>query len=180
MSLPAHEILDVIKRSDRVYQAVRGAVAERHLEKLLEQLKSDGRIDDFRFTNKEGEPDFTVSIGPHTWRVECKNVLRGKTGRYKSGELKVDFQKTRNQLGDGARTGRYYKASSFEVLAACEYNQTGRWEFKFVRTRDLPRVHVEGIDCLVKAVRVPQGDAMGRWTRHITAVLAPEDARRGP
>lgn len=176
MALPAHEILDVIKRSDRVYQAVRGAVAERHLEKLLEGLKKDGRIDDFSFTNKEGEPDFTVSIGPYSWRVECKNVLRNKSGRYKSGELKVDFQKTRNQLGDGARTGRYYKAASFEVLAACEYNQTGRWEFKFVRTRDLPVVKVDRIECLVKAVRVPQGADLGDWSRHLTAVLRPEDS----
>lgn len=177
MALSAHEILDLVKRSDRVYQAVRGAVAEVHLERLLAKVKEDGRIDDFHFTNKEGEPDFTVSIGPHTWRVECKNVLRSKNGRYKTGELKVDFQKTRNQLGEGARTGRYYKASSFEVLAACEYNQTGKWTFLFVRTRDLPTVKVEGIECLVKAVRVPQGQDLGAWSRHITAVLKPENAR---
>ncbi len=34
MGLPASEILDVIRRSDRCYQTVRGYVAERHLEKL--------------------------------------------------------------------------------------------------------------------------------------------------
>ena len=31
MGLSAFEILDVIKRSDRCYQAVRGYIAERHL-----------------------------------------------------------------------------------------------------------------------------------------------------
>ncbi|MFA5861705.1 MAG: hypothetical protein WDA16_08415 [Candidatus Thermoplasmatota archaeon] len=89
MALSAREILDIIRRSDRVYQAVRGAVAERHLEKFLKGLKADRRIDGFRFVNEEGEPDFTVTIGPHTWRVECKNVLSNKSGRFANGDLKA-------------------------------------------------------------------------------------------
>lgn len=175
MALPAHEILDVISRSDRVYQAVRGAVAERHLEKHLAGLKAEGHISDFAFVSKEGYPDFTVSIGPYTWRVECKNVL-AKT-RFSNGDLKVDFQKTRNQLGTTARTGRFYKATAFEVLAACEYNQTRTWTFKFVRTKRLPTVRVDGIECLVKSVRVPQRGELEPWSTELLSTLLPEDAQ---
>ena len=178
MALPAAEILDVIKRSDRCYQTVRGYVAERHLEKLLEGLVAAGRLPAFRFVNAEGQPDFEISVGGKPWNLECKNVLRGFA--YSNGDLKVDFQRTRNQLGQGANTGRYYKTHDFDILGACEYNQTGKWEFKFVWTRDLPQVSVEGVRCIVKAVRVPRATAGGPWQTDLVELLKRGPAPRRP
>ncbi len=125
MGLPAWEILDVIKRSDRCYQTVRGYVAERHLEKLLEKLKGSGAIQQSVYVNKDGQPDFRVTLHGQTKTIECKNVM-SKT-RYANGDLKVDFQRTRNQLGTGARIGRYYKVTDFDILSACEHNQCNSW-----------------------------------------------------
>jgi hypothetical protein len=169
MGLSASEILDVIKRSDRCYQAVRGYVAERHLEKRLEQLKASGAIQQSVFINKDGQPDFRVTLHGSTKTIECKNVMSKM--RYANGDLKVDFQRTRNQLGSGARIGRYYKVSDFDILAACEHNPRGQWSFKFVRTADLPQVKVSGVQCIAKAVRVPPVIAGTRWTEDLVSLL---------
>lgn len=169
MGLSCDELLDVIKRSDRCYMTVRGYVAERHLEKYLQQLKDTNRIDNFRFVNQEGKPDFEVSREGRTKSVECKNVLRG--GEYSNGDLKVDFQRTRNQLGGGARTGRYYKLDDFDILAACEYNSTAKWEFKFIATSELPKGTIEGIICLIKAVHVPRDITGTKWTMNLDELV---------
>ncbi len=169
MGLSASEILDVIKRSDRCYQTVRGYVAEKHLEKLLEQLKTSGAIQNFVFIDKDGQPDFQVALHGRTKTIECKNVM-SKT-KYSNGDFKVDFQRTRNQLGSGARTGRYYKVTDFDILAASKRDQTGHWKFLFVRTTDLPQVTISGVRCLVKAVRVPPAVAGTRWTEDLLSLL---------
>jgi hypothetical protein len=169
MGLSAAEILDVIKRSDRCYQAVRGYVAERHLEKHLEQLKQSGTIQDFVFINKDGQPDFRVTVHGRSKTIECKNVM-ART-RYANGDLKVDFQRTRNQLGTSAQSGRYYKVTDFDILAASLHDLTGHWRFNFIRTLDLPQVTVSGTLCLVKAVRVPPSIRGTRWTEDLLSLL---------
>ncbi len=169
MGLPASEILDVIRRSDRCYQTVRGYVAERHLEKLLDKLKQSGTVEQVVYVNKEGQPDFRVTRSGVTKTIECKNVM--STTKYANGDLKVDFQRTRNQLGQAARTGRYYKVTDFDILAACEHNQTGRWKFKFIRTAELPHVTIAKIHCLVKAVHVPPSLAGTSWTEDLLTLF---------
>ncbi len=169
MGLSATEILDVIRRSDRCYQAVRGYVAERHLEKLLEQLKQSGTIEDFVFIDRDGQPDFRVTLDGRTKTIECKNVMSKM--RYANGDFKVDFQRTRNQLGSNAQSGRYYKATDFDILAASMHNEVGQWKFNFVRTSDLPSVTISGVRCLVKAVRVPSSAAGTTWTEDLLSLL---------
>ncbi len=135
----------------------------------MERLKLNGKIDSFTYVNAEGRPDFEVERGGHVKTVECKNVLKGF--RYANGDCKVDFQRTRNQLGETARTGRYYKVTEFDILAACEFNQTRRWEFKFVRTAKLPIVLINGVECLVKAVRVPPATSGTPWVTDLAELF---------
>ncbi len=167
MGLSASEILDVIGRSDRCYQMIRGYVAERHLEKYLKNLVGRGEIDDYDYLNADGQPDFRVTRRSKSKTIECKNVM--KSFAYANGDMKVDFQRTRNQLE--GKAGRYYKPGDFDILAACEFNQTGDWEFSFGRTRDLPQETVEGVRCIRKAVRLPQSLEGTIWTHDLTAVL---------
>jgi hypothetical protein len=61
--------------------------------------------------------------------VECKTASQI---RYKDGDLKVEAQKTRDS---GA--GRKYPFDQFDVLAACLFPATGRWEFRFRWARHL-------------------------------------------
>jgi hypothetical protein len=169
MGLTAREILDVIRRSDRCYQAVRGYVAERHLEILVERLKDGGTIQGFERINQDGKPDLRVARGGRWQTVECKNVKTGDA--YKNGDRKVDFQRTRNQKGAGATTGRFYKPDEFDVLAAASHTAAGVWTFKFIRVGNLPVVQVEGVTCCIKVVRVPKDMVGSMWSSDLVAVL---------
>src|SRR5262249_14364115 len=57
LGLPASEILDIISGAFRLAAAVRGGVAERHLETYLRQVDGVRRV---RHILEDGKPDFEV------------------------------------------------------------------------------------------------------------------------
>lgn len=130
LGLTAAEILDVLGGSFRLLVAVRGSVAEHHLEN---QLNRTGGISNVVRIDEDGKADFEVTFERRRFRLECKNVLRRQT---RFGP-RVDFQKTRAAKGDPC--SRYYSRDQFEVLAACLHPVTEEWEFKFVPTSVLPK-----------------------------------------
>ena len=88
-------LFDLIEGASRLKMAVRGWVAEKHLETALKALPG---VTECRRIEAEGQPDITLR-----WRgsapilVECKNTLRET---YADGRPKVDFQRTRASKGD--------------------------------------------------------------------------------
>lgn len=130
--LSSEEILQMISERRRLTVAVRGGVAELHLRKHLEE--SDA-AEWCREIDEDGQPDFEVGLrdGP-TILVECKNV---SPRTYADGTPKVEVQKTRSQKSDPA--GRFYRPEQFDVVAACLYSATGKWEFRFKRTAEMDR-----------------------------------------
>ncbi|MBY6273291.1 MAG: hypothetical protein CW346_13905 [Bacillaceae bacterium] len=164
-ALSAQEILDIVSRAPRLKQAVKGWIAEEHLARYFSSLNLT-----FNRIERDGEPDFEIITPNGRVRVECKNVMSG-SNLYANGDFKVDFQKTRNSMNKPQ--SRFYKPDEFEILAACLHNQTGRWEFLFIRTRDLPR-DKEYYDCLKKQVRVPNihnTTNIEPWQREIMDLL---------
>lgn len=131
LGLPPEALFDLIEGASRLKMAVRGWVAEQHLEDALIQIPG---VTECRRINAEGQPDITLR-----WRdsppilIECKNVLR-KTDR--AGHPRVDFQRTRASKGDPC--SRYYRPADFSILAACLHAVTSEWQFAFALTRDLP------------------------------------------
>ena len=125
--LDSKEILDIIESNFRLGVAVKGGVAERHLERVLNaepSLASVAAID------ADGQPDFrVVTTNGREILIECKTA---SGNRYADGAFKVEAQKTRDS---GA--GRQYTFEQFEVLAACLFSATGLWEYRFRWTRDL-------------------------------------------
>lgn len=124
-------LFDLIDGAARLKMAVRGWIAEQHLE---DTLKTIGGVSDCKRINEEGQPDLTLrwkSSAPVL--IECKNVLRSKTA---AGLARVDFQRTRASKSDPC--SRYYKPSEFGVLAACLHAVTEKWEFEFALTKELP------------------------------------------
>ncbi len=215
--LSPDQIADVLVENPRAYMAVKGAVAEKHLELQFESLRSKGLISFFRRGHGDFEKDFYVQIskaGPEI-KVECKNVqvasiasadtkanyLRflarthrielsaGAVGKMSSAELtaaikklsqefresgipryefsagvmkagstlahgaapylaqfkkapiSIDFQRTRNSrdLKDGSnqKSQRFYEFKEVDVVAACLFSRTMKWEFVFAASRDL-------------------------------------------
>lgn len=126
--LPVDQILDLIAENPRLHTAVRGGVAERHLQLVLKDMRG---VTDVQKINRDGEPDFAIKFLRRPFRIECKNVSPDTT----RGLPRVDFQKTRAAKENPC--SRYYSAEQFEVLAACIFPVTGNWDFKFCLTTTL-------------------------------------------
>jgi hypothetical protein len=158
--LGSNEILELIARAPRLKMAVRGWVAERHLQQTLETLEDVRSVEPIEV---DGKPDFRVEMrrGRRPVLIECKNVLREKD---RFGHPRLDFMRTRAAVGDPC--SRYYSPHEFDVLAACLHANTGNWDFAARKTRDMPPHPT----CAGKlSNRVVIDDA---WQRDLTAVLA--------
>lgn len=128
--LSGAEILEIVSRRRRLHIALRGGVAEYHLERLLNADSSIRSVDPI---DEDAQPDFDVQpVRGSRVRVECKNV---SPKLYADGSLKAEVQKTRASMGDPA--SRLYRRDQFDVVAASLYPATGRWEFRFKATSGL-------------------------------------------
>ena len=92
--------------------------------------------------------------------IECKNV---SPEPYANGDFKVEVQKTRATSGDPA--GRLYLPEQFDVVAACLYSPTRRWDFRFIRASRLER-HQLHPDRLAATHRVDD-----RWSETLQEAL---------
>jgi hypothetical protein len=143
-------LFDLIEGASRLKMAVRGWVAETHLERQLSQIEG---VSDCKRIEAEGQPDISLR-----WRggapilIECKNTLRET---YADGRPKVDFQRTRASKSDPC--SRYYAPADFPILAACLHAVTESWEFRFALTSELPpHAKCEGRIANMIAVGEPQ------------------------
>lgn len=131
-ALTSEQILDIIGGRNRLSVAVRGGVAEYHLE---QQLTGAPGIASVKRLDVDAMHDFDVTLDDGTLlRVECKNASPKTTA---SGRFKVEVQKTRASKGDAA--SRFYPVDGFDVVAACLFSPTGRWDFGFGRTAEMAR-----------------------------------------
>jgi hypothetical protein len=127
--LTSAEILDIIERRGRLSMAVRGGVAEHHLERVL---NDEPLIADVEPVDRDGG-DFDVRMNDgRLLCVECKNA---SPNRYSDGAFRVEVQKTRASKGDPA--SRYYRLDQFDIVAACLFSPTGSWEFRYQWTAQL-------------------------------------------
>lgn len=151
LDLPAMEILDLIESAPRLKMAVRGWVAEVHLQRLLEVLPG---ISECARLEEDGAPDIRVRLdGSRPIHLECKNVLRA---RLADGTPRVDFQRTRASKADPC--SRFYRPEDFEIVAACLHPCTEHWEFRYALTRGLDP-HARCAGRLSNLVRLD-----GRWS----------------
>jgi hypothetical protein len=156
--LTAHEILDIIHTRMRLEVAVKGGVAEYHLGRLLQ---ADPAVAAVTGLDRDAQPDFDVRMPDgRTVLVECKNV---SPEPYANGDFKVEVQKTRATSGDPA--GRLYRPGQFDVVAACLYSPTRRWDFRFIASAQLDRHHAHP-DRLAATHRVDD-----RWSATLQGAL---------
>ncbi|MBO0981965.1 hypothetical protein [Microbacterium sp. SD291] len=156
-ALSSEQILDIIGGRNRLAVAVRGGVAEYHLEQQL-ALSPDVLISER--LDVDALHDFDVELADErSLRIECKNASP-KT--FADGSHRVEVQKTRASKGDPA--SRFYRIDAFDVVAACLFSATGNWEFRFARTVDLER-HKLFPDRLAPIQRVSE-----RWVCEIGAL----------
>jgi hypothetical protein len=131
LNLAPNALFDLIQGAARLKMAVRGWVAESHLESKLKAVRG---VTECKRIEAEGQPDITLRWkGSSPVLIECKNVLRKTDAR---GRPRVDFQRTRASKNDPCT--RYYRSSDFAILAACLHPVTENWNFSFALTSDLP------------------------------------------
>jgi hypothetical protein len=122
MSVP--ELIAMVRRNDRLMMAVRGGVAEWHLQRTLAAVKG---VTECQLIRQEGAPDVSLRFeGSPPLVIECKNVLRRMT----HGLPTMDFMKTRASPSDPC--SRYYLREQFDLVAGCLHPITMKWEFKYV------------------------------------------------
>jgi hypothetical protein len=171
------DILSAIERGFRAQVDVKGKLAEYFLHKQLETLLAAGVISLLEWHDKDGVPDFSMTYREVMIRIECKNIRSPKraakppTRKAKADAKppgwKVEIQKTRNQLTGGPARG--YKTDEFEILAACPFNQNGRWDFLFIQTANLLR-RPDHPEYLTIMQPVPVA-AQGHWKATIEEVF---------
>lgn len=133
-------LLNIIEQRGRLKVAVKGGVAEHHLEAVLNR---DPDVLSVQQIDQDGPPDFEVTLRDGSLvRVECKNASPTAYARAGGendavGDPKAEVQKTRAQKGDPS--GRLYSPDQFDVIAACLFATTGQWEFRFRRAESLVR-----------------------------------------
>ncbi|MGO9061423.1 MAG: hypothetical protein ACLQU2_29205 [Candidatus Binataceae bacterium] len=136
---PVADILEAIEHGFRAQVDVRGKLAELYLYRHLERLRAEGQIVSLQWHDADGEPDFEIVMRDgRKLRVECKNLRSDKAFSAERG-CKVEIQKTRGGLDKEGRKTRGYLADYFDVLAACTFNQTGEWRFRFIAAHRLAR-----------------------------------------
>lgn len=73
--LEPDELADALSENPRAYMAVKGAVAEKHLEKYLNKQVGLGKIQSVRKGDGDFEKDFYITANDNSEKiVECKNV----------------------------------------------------------------------------------------------------------
>ena len=152
LNADAVDILSAIQKGFRAIIDVKGKLAEYFLLKEFDRLKEKGLVTQFVWTDKDGQPDFFVECtGGHHLKIECKNIRSGQLFR-SPPRYRVELQKTRNSK-DGTNS-RGYRRNEFDILAACLFNHTKRWEYLFVCTSRLEARPSE-IECLKIMQPVP-------------------------
>lgn len=77
--------------------------------------------------------DFNVTLKDGRYfRVEAQER---QPNPFADGTPKVEVPKTRASKGDPA--SRFDAVDSFDVVAACLFSATGKWEFRYGRTATL-------------------------------------------
>jgi hypothetical protein len=154
LAIDEEQLLDLIAGTGRLKMAVRGWVAEVHLESQLKEIV--GVTDCHRIAG-EGKPDISLRWkGSPPFTIECKNSLRAT---YSDGRPKVDFQRTRASKADPC--SRYYKPSDFGILAVCLHAVCERWEFRYALTAELPP-HEACVDRIANIIAISEPLFLGQ------------------
>lgn len=89
--LTPQELSEVFQDNPRAYMAVRGAVSEKHLAKVVERLLAEDSIDGYKTASGDMDKDFYLQIGDNEISVECKNVEVIKTGNKQTKYSYIEY-----------------------------------------------------------------------------------------
>ncbi len=171
LNADAYDIMSAIQRGFRTIVDVKGKLAEYFVAQELERQVKQGVILSFDWHDADGQPDFSIVTPVGVLRLECKNVRSGRIPKkYEPGYV-VEIQRTRNSK-DGTPT-RGYLNTHFDILAACLFNQTGRWEYLFASSGVLAKRSGElGASGYLEIMHRVHTDSGSPWSPSLRDVIA--------
>lgn len=170
LNAPAADIMEAISKGFRAQADVKGKLAELYFSRLLDGLQARGIVDRYEWFDKDGKPDFVIHAGAKVLVVEVKNIRSGTEKRF-AGQLAgiVEIQKTRNGTDAQGNKTRGYRVDHFDLLAACLFNQTGRWEFRFAESGTLTTRESDSNILEIYQPVVYAGNAV--WSSDLEAII---------
>jgi transcriptional regulator with XRE-family HTH domain len=168
LNTTADDILSAIDKGFRATIDAKGKLAEYFLFQDLAALQTAGRISDLIWFDEDGKPDFEFTFNGRRLRLECKNIRSPDEKRRNDG-WRVELQKTRNSK-DGTPT-RAYPANHFDLLSACLFNRSGKWNYLHISAHRLER-RPDNNALLVIMQAVPELGPSGHWKRNILEALS--------
>lgn len=133
------EIMEAVDENPSLRGFLQGYIAEIKLKKQLmslEGIESVQKIPD----RSPLKGDFMVEVGDKSVTIEVKSVSShnakedflngGKTG-------KISLKRTDSTKLDNGETTYCLPKGEFDILAACMFPVTGKWEFQFINTKYL-------------------------------------------
>ncbi|MEI2762189.1 hypothetical protein [Methanothrix soehngenii] len=162
LKAPANDIMDAILKGFRAQIDVKGKLSSFILQiyNIWKQHIIEGRVERYRW-----KTDFEFLYNGKKYLMECKN-LRNKIYKRPPSYM-VEIQRTRDSK-QGLETRRY-RVDHFDILAVCLFNQTQKWDYVFIRSKDLERWQ-EHPEYLEKMQRVPM-TIEGLWKKDLIEIL---------
>lgn len=124
--LTPQELSEVLQQNPRAYMAVRGAVSEKHLKKILKNLQQQGVIPSFRSAAGDMDKDFYVQMPRYGLSIECKNVEVIKTSTKKSKISYLEYLSECGYLSDSVINDildRIYAEVSIRELSSAQLTE---------------------------------------------------------
>jgi hypothetical protein len=118
--LTGSDLSEVFQNNPRAYMAVRGAVAEKHLEILLTEMVRRGEISGFQSASGDMDKDFYLNVNGHTISLECKNVEVSKLGNMPTLVNYLNYLHANGEISLNEITNRL----NFNVTSLNELNGT--------------------------------------------------------
>ena len=165
LKAPANDIMDAILKGFRAQIDVKGKFSEFYAYRYIKHLEAEHIIEEVEWRDTDGRPDFEFLYNGKKYLMECKN-LRNKIYKRPPSYM-VEIQRTRDSK-QGLETRRY-RVDHFDILAVCLFNQTQKWDYVFIRSKDLERWQ-EHPEYLEKMQRVPM-TIEGLWKKDLIEIL---------
>lgn len=122
--LTSQELSEVFQNNPRAYMAVRGAVAEKHLEKVLVSMLESGHIDEYQGASGDMDKDFLIKSDSTTMTLECKNVEVIKTSNKKMRASYIEYL-----VEEGYLSGLFIEAALSETnVSSANFQELSSFE----------------------------------------------------
>lgn len=142
LKITEKELTEIVNQNPSLKGMLVGYAAEHHFKQYLDKLFILSTKDDDHDRKSKGDRRFYYK--GIEYKVEVKNVQSNSVKKLDDvvkGKVQVDASDSREiELPNGTKIKTTcLLRDEFDILAVNLYNLTGRWEFAFIKNKDIPK-----------------------------------------